>query len=261
MKVQLVLRTTSILLFCISSAALGDATVWTNGNGLGGATLRATGADGATATATFTGLGQFGGLNSPDGSAGVSFTWGADWQIQLNGAACRDGSSFGEGGAALHCMKAGLTLLGAFEPEGSSGDVLDLTVLGFGLGNGEIIAEFHYAVLGVHPSVIPEGTTGRASDLVKQGIIAADDVLFEFFASSQAIEGVDFVKLGQTFGRDDLTVLGWIHGVCVDCEIPAASTWGLVAMTLLLLTAGSLLLKRKPEPVYAGTCEPFGGIE
>ena len=233
MKVKSVLRTMSIVLACNSTVALGDATVWTNGNGLGGATLRATGADGVTATATFTGTGQSEGLSSPDGSAGVFFTWGADWLVMLDGAACSNGASFGDGGAA-HCMKTSLALSGSFEPEGSSGTEFGILGSGGGGGFGEVIVEIHYALLGVHPSVIPEGTIGKASDLVEQGIIAADDVLFEFFASNEPRGGFDFVKLGQKFGRDDLTVLGWIHGVCVRCEIPAASTWGLAAMTLLL---------------------------
>lgn len=66
MKVRPVFGTMPILLACTSSAALGDATVWTNGNGLGGATLRETGADGVTVTETLAGSGQSGGVKRPD---------------------------------------------------------------------------------------------------------------------------------------------------------------------------------------------------
>lgn len=248
------LRTISIVLACTSSVALGDATVWTNGNGLGGATVRATGADGVTATDTLVGTALTGGVGSPDSTAGVSVMWGPDWQMQLFGTASKSGASYGDVGAAHFINVTQLDLLGSFEPEGPSGTALSLSADGFGAGIGRDIAEFHYAVLGVHPSVIPEGTSGKASDLVDQGIISADDVLFEFFSARGGTNGIDLVELGQTFGRDDLTVLGWIHGVCIDCPTPAASTWGLVAMTLFLLTAGTLLLRHHGGQPCAGPC-------
>ena len=82
----------------VPSAAFGDASVWSNGLGLGGATIRVTGVNGVTATRTLagTGSGELQWETSADGTASVQFGWGADWRVQLFGYAAHQGASYGE---------------------------------------------------------------------------------------------------------------------------------------------------------------------
>ncbi|MDO8629938.1 MAG: hypothetical protein Q7R41_05545 [Phycisphaerales bacterium] len=242
------LTTVLLVVLCAPRNTQGDATVWTNGAGIGGATVRVTGADGVVSEQTITGSGT-GGLEFVSGEGvEVQFGWSPNWSIRIFGYAVRAGASYGDGGVASIALLSGLNLFGTFEPPGSSGTSFRIT------GSGDAVslnslneADIHYALLRVTPDVIPEGFLGTADDLVAQAIIAPGDVLTQFSASYPAHENFDeLVALAQTFDQENLTLLAWIHGKCVtSCLVPTMSAWGVAAMTLLILSAATVVLIRR----------------
>jgi len=229
--------------------ALGDASVWSNGSGVGGATIRVTGVNGVTATraVTGTGTGEPQVESSADGYASVHFSWGPDWRVQLFGYAAQRGASYGEGGVASLITTSSIDLFGAFEPPGSTGTTFRITGSGYAYGtapNDE--SEIHFALLSVSPVVIPAGFIGKADDLVGQGIISPTAILTQFSVSYPAMESLDqWVVLGQVFDQDNVTLLAWIHGKCVSGCIPTLSEWGVAVMALLVLSATTIVIRRR----------------
>jgi hypothetical protein len=238
-----------LVALCVPLSALADATVWTNGAGLGGATIRVTGANRVTTDRALTGPapGGSGSVVSEDGTAFVSFAWGPEWRVYLSGLAGQRGASYGEGGVASFRPSSALDLFGAFEPPGSSGSAFRITGSGYAFGLGpDDESEIHYALLSVHPSVIPQGFRGTADDLVAQHIILPADVVTQFSASYPASESFDQqVLLGQVLDQDNVTLLAWIHGKCVSGCVPTVSAWGVAVMAMLVLTAGTIVVMRR----------------
>ena len=239
----------TLSVLCTSMVAYGDAAVWTNGIGFGGASVTVKGANGVTTTKSVSGFNT----NTPqtvtsaDGTASVTFSWGPLWSTSISGTVC-PGASYGGGSVAGTCVGSDTDLDAAFEPAGASGSQLrvsgTLAATGVADAAGAIV---HYAVLGVNPAVIPEGFLGDANDLVEESVITSADILFQFSGSDPLNLVVDqLVNLQQTRGEEDVTLLAFAHG---QNDIPAVSTWGLAVMLLLVLSAGTVVIVRKRTAV------------
>jgi hypothetical protein len=187
---------------------------------------------------------------STDNSASVTFGWGENWQVHLFGYAIHTGASYG--GTASIALLSGLDLFGEFDPPGTEGSALRVTGSGFAHSLVQVNeAAVHYAILAVNPDDIPLGFLGTADDLVAQSVITADKIITQFSASFPFSKSFDeLVGLGQSYDRDSVTLLAWVHGKCVTgCLIPAASGWGLGVMGLLTLIAGTIMVMRRRTAV------------
>lgn len=235
-----------VALACMSDRVCGDVTVWTNGLGQGGATVRVS-ERGESTTETFIGLGTGTSQNVSLGNAGVTFAWGPGWQVDINAHACGPGTSYGDGGVATHCVSTFVELVGALELGGMSGEVFNLTgVIGIALTDPANVFQVHYTLLATDADVIPEGFLGRAEDLVQAGVISADDVIFQ---SNNLILREEPIDLGQILNEENLTLLVWTHGSFI---VPTLSQWGILIMALSLLATATVILRRrrvnKPTP-------------
>jgi len=232
--------------------AFCDATVWTNGNGVGGATVRVTGANGITAMQEFLGAGGNEWISSTDSTAAVNVSWDPNWQAHLWGFATQQGASFGS--TASVALISSIDLLGQFEPPGPSGASFRLFVSTFTVSLSQRNeANVHYALLAVPPDAIPQGFLGTADDLVTASVITSDQILTQFSGSFPLSESwEELVDLGGSYDLENLTLLAWVHGSCVEsCLIPAVSTWGLTVLALLILSGATIvLMQRTVLPAY-----------
>ncbi len=228
-----------VALACFSDQARADVTVWTNGLGSGGATVRLS--DGSQSTTeTFIGLGDGTPMNVNLGNANATIAWGPGWQIYIFAQACGPDTSYGNRSVAPHCVSTFVDLVGAFELGGTSGDAFNLTGdISFAITSPANEYEAHYSLLAMNPNVIPEGFQGTADDLVQAGIISADDVIIQ---SNDAFLPDTPVDLGQVLDEENLTLLVWTHGAFV---VPTLSEWGMAIMALSLIAAATVILRRR----------------
>lgn len=235
---------TAVFLVVLNPPVRGDATVWTNGLGEGGATIRIRDPGQAPQTSTFMSAGGGESGFAAGNDAFVEFAWGPGMWIYVMGYACRGGASYGAGGAASLYTVSSLDLTGQATTSPPKPGALHLAgeVWAYGHVVGED-AQVHFAVVLAHPSVIPEGFSGTVETLIDAGIISAEDVVTRFSASNNVFEPIDEVLFA--FDLEYTTLLVWTHGTY---SIPAVSEWGLVALTLVLLTAATIVLRRRPVP-------------
>lgn len=228
-----------VALACMSDRVCGDVTVWTNGLGVGGATVRVS-ERGESITETFIGLGTGISQNVSLGNAGVTFAWGPGWQVDIFASACGPGTSYGDGGVATHCVSTFVELVGTFELGGMSGEVFNLTgVIGIALTDPANVYEVHYALLAIDADVIPEGFLGTAEGLVQDGVISEDEVIIQ---SNNLILRDEPIDLGQILNEENLTLLVWTHGSFI---VPTLSQWGISIMALSLVAAATVILRRR----------------
>ena len=219
--------------------AWASATASANGIGWGSGSVVATGANGSVASLAGRGWGRTLTVTSPDGTASATATWGAWWTVTVGGTAT-GGGSFGHTGGGRGGVRDGddptdasalLSLCGAFEPEGESGSTFHLS----GVGAADESGTFYYALLGIHPDVIPDEFYGRASDLVDLGLIGSDDILFEGERPSDPgavlVDIDEHINLGEEYGQENLTLLGLGHGA----SVPEPASLALLALGNLAL--------------------------
>lgn len=228
-----------VALACFSDQASADVTVWSNGLGMGGATVRLS--DGSQSTTeTFIGLGDGTPINVTLGNASATITWGTGWQTDIFAQACGPGTSYGNRSVAPHCVSTVVQLVGAFEPGGTSGDAFILTGdITFTITSPGNEYEAHASLLAINPNVIPEGFQGTADDLVQAGVISADDIIIQSNGPFLPFNPID---LGQVLDESNLTLLVWTHGAFL---IPTLSEWGLSIMALSLIAAATVILRRR----------------
>lgn len=228
-----------VALACMSDRVCGDVTVWTNGLGEGGATVRVS-ERGESITQTFSGLGTGTSQNVSLGNAGVTFAWGPGWQVDIFASACGPGTSYGDGGVATHCVSTFVELVGAFELGGMSGEAFNLTGdIFFAITDPANVYKVHYALLAIDADVIPEGFLGTADKLVQDGVISADEVIIQ---SNNPFLPAGPIDLGQMLDEENLTLLVWTHGSFI---VPTLSQWGILMMALSLIAAATVILRRR----------------